>query len=413
MLKRAIGFFIIFSPFTSYFAVSPWLRFPVLIIIFVYLLFLIKIVLARKIPTQLLSKIAVDEAVLLLVLICVAFSFIFNGTGLNHLLAYGFAFTICYIYLKKIIEYEKIAFLFVLRMFACSSFICGLIIILDWILINLFSVGFRKFFVSVDYKTANMLYYQKEYFTTVGGVAEEPGSMALLMNIIFPLGLLYLKLRGKHWRFMLLLGVYVLSSFFVFSAAGIIAVSIAFGSVLVLNLLRRTRGSKIRQKPLIVFCFISAFVVGFGLIGISRNIEVIRSQGVELKDKITFSEQNVSADIRIETWRSAIERWGTSPIWGNGPGDGVKRSGSGYHNVYLTLLADAGLFSVLLFLFFLMLQFFKLRAVPSGYRVYIFVALFSTVIHFSIVGDFYHAPFWILLILINLMLGVNYSKKIA
>ena len=104
---------------------------------------------------------------------------------------------------------------------------------------------------------------------------------------------------------------------------------------------------------------------------------------------------------------------GDSPIWGNGPGDGVKRSGSGYHNVYLTLLADAGLFSVLLFLFFLMLQFFKLRAVPSGYRVYIFVALFSTVIHFSIVGDFYHAPFWILLILINLMLGVNYSKKIA
>jgi O-antigen ligase len=296
-------------------------------------------------------------------------------------------------------------------MFAISSSLCGLIIILDWILINLFSVGFRKYFVSVDYKTANMLYYQKEYFTTVGGVAEEPGSMALLMNIIFPLGLLYLKLKGKYWRFALLMGVYALSSFFIFSAAGIIAVSIAFGSVFVLNLVSGIQRLKIRQNPFIAFCFISVFVVGFALIDITRNIDVIERQGTELKQKITFSEQNVSADTRIETWKSAIENWETSPIWGNGPGDGVKRSGSGYHSVYLTLLADAGLFSVLLFLFFLVLQFFKLRAVPSEYRVYVFIALFSTVMHFSIVGDFYHAPFWILLILINLMLGADYPKK--
>ena len=413
MLKRTIGLFIIFSPFTSYFAISPWLRFPVVLLLFVYLFFLIKIAFGRKIRNKFFSKIAIDDFILLIVITCMIISVLFNGEGLNHLLAYSFVFIMYFVLMKKVVDSENINLFFILRMFAVSAFICGIIIITDWILVNFFSIGFRAYFVSVDNKIANMLYYDKGYFITVGGVAEEPGSMAMLMNIIFPMGILYWRLMGIYWRCVLLVGVYVVSSFFIFSTAGIIAASVSIGCVSLFNLFSRNRGLRINIKTFISLVVIFVFLVIFGGEIIDRNIDTLTKQINEIGSKIFLSNQNPSADIRNETWRSAIKNWEASPIWGNGPGDGVKRYGFGYHSVYLTILADAGILSFLLFLFFILIQILKLRNVPVEYRSYISVALFSSLIHFSILGDFYHAPFWILLILINIMTRFNNSKKMV
>jgi O-antigen ligase len=406
MLRRAIGLFIIFSPFTSYFALSPWVRFPVLLLMLVCVIFFIKLIYTKKIPAGLFLKVNSADIILVTILMLIASSLIFNDIyerGMNHFLAYCFTFIMYFIFLKRIIDFERIEHLYILRMFAISALLCGAIIISDWVLVNFFSIGFREFFVEVDHKIANMLYYQKGYFITVGGVAEEPGSMALLLNIISPLGLLYWKIKKKYSYFMLSLAVYISSLICLFAVAGILSIGIAALIVAVLNLSSANRGLKLKNKTLTIFFFLFIIISISSAILVYKNLEVINDQLGEIEKKLFLSDEDASASLRADYWKQAFANWSESPLVGNGPGDGVKRYGAGYHSVYLTLLADTGIISLFLFLLFILLHFRKIISTNSLYRNYLLLGFFSALVHFGIVGDFYHPPFWILLILIHMI----------
>src|SRR5260221_712994 len=412
MQKRAIGLFVIFSPFTAYFAISPWLRLPVMLILFVYIIFLIKIVLQKKISRNFIFGINTVDILLLLLLISIMISLSFNGInskGVNHVFAYTFTFLILFIGLKKIIDFEGIGYFFILKMLAITSLLCGVIIISDWILVNFLSIGFREYFVKVDNRIANMLYYSKGYFISVGGVAEEPGSMALLLNIISPLGLLYWKLREKYVYFLLSLGIYLLSLFFLFSVTGLVSVSCSVAFLALLKL--AGKGARWRAKRgifILTCCFLFSCAV-IGTLYAIRNRDLLVQQMQEIKAKILLNDQDVSANARTETWQNALNDWRRSPIWGNGPGNSMKLYDTGYHSVYLTLLADTGVVSLTLFLLFVLMQFREVLLVGGKYRSYLFIALFSSLIHFAVVGDFYHVQFWIMLICIHLIRKSTYS----
>ncbi len=407
VIKKALGLFIIFSPFTSYFAISSWLRLPVLLLLGVFIIFSIKILYRKKIPKRLIFSLDSSDIILLFLFISITASVIINGKGLNHLLAYGFSFFMYFVFLKKIIDFEKIPYLFILRMFAISAFICGVIIILDWTLINFFSIGFRKYFVTVDHRISNMLYFTKGYFITVGGVAEEPGSMAILINIIFPLGLLYTKLKARYGTFLLLLTIYILSLFCLFSVAGIVGAFISSAIVIFFHFINTKQTVRIKARNLFYLLIISTILLLTSTYVFIRYFDTVKNtlagQIKDISNKVFLSDEDMSADLRHSTWNSAISNWQEHPIWGNGPGDGINRYGSGYHSVYLTLLADTGIISFIFFLFFLFFLFLKLNSIPVLYRNYLFIGYFSSIIHFAVIGDFYHAPFWLLLLTINLI----------
>lgn len=123
-----------------------------------------------------------------------------------------------------------------------------------------------------------------------------------------------------------------------------------------------------------------------------------------------MSNENESSITRSFVWSQAFKDWSSAPFLGNGPGYGVDKYKVGYHSVYFTILADIGLFGFLSFLFFLMFNLKNvIHRVPLQ-RVLLGIPFIATFIHFAIVGDFFHAPFWILIILIQLM-PKNYSKK--
>lgn len=398
MLKKLIGIFIILTPFTSYFALSSWLRFPVLVLLLLVFIFLVNITLQRRFAVAAL-QIDKEDLFLIAFLSVIWLSWFLGfreGRSFNHALAYTFAIVFYFFVFRMIIKDNSISSLFVLKHFAISSLICCSIIILDWILINFMDIGIREYFVNVENKTANMYYFQRAHFFSVGGVAEEPGSMALLLNITAPLGLLYFELRQKKNARNFLLSIYAISLFCLFSTAGFTNVIVASGLLVLYNLIAVQRVSLTYRK---LFFFISAFLL-IAILAIT-NQEIVANIINEVSQKLSLSTKDASASIRTETWHDAIDDWLLHPFLGNGPGYGVHIYGSGYHSVYLTMLADLGILGITSFLIFILFKTFKLFQLAPTFRFHLGIAFIATALHFAIVGDFYHAPFWILLILIG------------
>jgi len=403
MLKRLIGLFIIFSPFTSYFAFSAWFRLPVILLLLVYIFFSIKILHRGKISTKFLFIVNISDIILLLLLITIVFSSMLNYTenrAFSHTIASVFVFLMYFVLLKKIIDFENLDYTYILKMFAISSFICGAIIIVDWILINYYNIGFRGYFVRVDHKLANMLYYQKPYFVSVGGVAEEPGSMALLMNIIAPLGMLYYKIKRKYWILLFLFGTYLLSMIFLSSSAGIICLCMA---ILVAFLHRINFKWHLRKNLLLLYTLLFVLAIGIIFYITYTYNGVVIAQINEIKTKVFLSDRNSSSHIRSYVWKEAIINWLNNPFFGNGPGASISEYIVGYHSVYLTFLADTGIISLLLFLLFLFIAYKKIVRIKAVNNYYLMIPFMSVAFHFAVIGDFYHAPFWILLIVIHMI----------
>lgn len=398
MLRKLVGIFIVLTPFTSYFAVSSWLRLPVIVLLILVSLSLLSIAIKQKIAIAAL-KIDREDFFLLSFLILVWTSWLFGfreGRSLNHAIAYTFAVGFYYFIFRMIVNNNQINSTFILRHFAITSIICCSIIILDWILINLFSIGIRDYFVNIENNTANMLYFQRAYFFSVGGVAEEPGSMALLLNITAPLGLLYFEQRQNSKTYNILLTLYGVALFCLFSTAGLFNLIFAMGVLYLYNLI---------ESKKIKISLNSVMLISIGLMVIIiiavNNQHVIDSITNEISQKLSLNTRDASASIRTETWYKAFRDWRMSPLLGNGPGHGVQLYGSGYHSVYFSILADLGVLSIMAFGAFILSKAIKVFILPRHVRFYVGIAFIATTIHFAIVGDFYHAPFWILLILIG------------
>ena len=398
MLRKLVGIFIVLTPFTSYFAVSSWLRLPVIVLLILVAVFLLSIAIKQKIAAAAL-KVDREDFFLISFLLLVWASWLLGfgeGRSLNHAIAYTFAISFYYFIFRIIVNDNHIDSVFILRHFAITSIICCTIIILDWTLINLFSIGIRDYFVNVENNTANMLYFQRAYFFSVGGVAEEPGSMALLLNITAPLGLLYFEQRQNSKAYNILLAMYGVALFCLFSTAGLFNLFFAIGVLYLYNLIE----SKKIRISLNRIIFISAGLIAIIIIAVN-NQHVIDSITNEISQKLSLNTRDASASIRTETWYKAFRDWRMNPLLGNGPGHGVQLYGSGYHSVYFSILADLGILSIFAFGTFILFKAIKVFLLPHPVRFYVGVAFIATTIHFAIVGDFYHAPFWILLILIG------------
>ncbi|TXK44905.1 hypothetical protein FVR03_13195 [Pontibacter qinzhouensis] len=408
MLKKLIGLFLIFSPFTSYFALSGWLRLPVMLLLITISAFLIKLIFKPKIKIKAL-KIKDYDILLIVFLGIVWVSFITgfaNKRSFNHSLAYTFAIGAYYFILRIIVHYEKLDAGFIMKMFAISAVVCSCIITLDFILINVFKIGIRGYFINLDNGSANMLYYIRGRAWAVGGVAEEPGSMALLMNIICPVGILYYKLRENQFMQYFLTILYLFSMIFLFSAAGMLILILVYGFIFSCTFLLSKRITIKKSNILAIF-----LLIGISALLVVKYYAVLEKPLNELSDKVLFKNNSYSASIRLHTWVTAFKDWFMNPFLGNGPGYGVEKYTLGYHSIYLTILADLGIFAIIAFVSFLIKFGGNLFWLNPQIRTYFMLPFLSTLVHLAIVGDFYHAPFWILLILIQLIQKDEYIRN--
>jgi O-antigen ligase len=125
----------------------------------------------------------------------------------------------------------------------------------------------------------------------------------------------------------------------------------------------------------------------------------------EFLNKVMFNESGnvTSSGQRVYQWTRAVENFSIHPIFGHGPGYGVHEEQEGYLSVYLSILADIGIFAFLAFFMAIGLLFKKAQQISSKVRPFLLFAFLTSSTHLLIVSDFYHAPFWILLMLIQLV----------
>lgn len=402
MIKKLFHLFIFLAPFTSVFPLSAWVRLPVLANLILFLLVIIGLLFYGKIK---MSSVLQEDVFLLIFLGLVWISFLlgFKETrSFNHTLAYTNAIIFFFFLSKFVVIQLGISSLQITKTMFYSFLIISIIAIIDFVGINSYDFSLRNTFSTVDGKTSNMDYFIRGGLKRVGGVAEEPGTMALFYNIYFGASLFYLvKINRVFWCTIVAL-IFIITQFVIFSTAGI-ALSIIF--FVAIFIFERIKQNKISPKTikrslnvLIIFfvATITLFVIDTG--GINDYFS-------EFLNKVMFNESGnvTSSGQRVYQWTRAVENFSIHPIFGHGPGYGVHEEQEGYLSVYLSILADIGAFAFIAFLLFLDLIFKKAFNLSQKTRPFLLFALFTSVSHLFIVSDFYHAPFWILLMLIQLV----------
>lgn len=410
MIKKLFYLFIFLAPFTSFFAVSSWLRLPVVVNQFLFVVTLFGVLVHKKIR----NKWLVQEDLLLLIFLCfVWLSFLFGfleKRSFNHSLAYTNSILFFFFLIKYVIEWQRISLLKISKVVYYSFLTASLIIIIDFIGINFLNIEIRNWYSEIDGKISNMDYFIRNGFKRVGGVAEEPGHMAFFYNIYFGISLFYLSSKNNIKTLIMPIILYLLCQFAMLSNAGIILPVFALLFIFIYNKLKKLKISKkqilIICSFLFIFLFTSIIFIFFDVGNSSKIIE-------EFFDKVFFNESDKSyssSGQRLKQWERAFTNFIKKPVLGNGPGYGVNEDAEGYLSVYLTILSDLGILAFLTFLSFLVILIQRILYLDIYSRSFLLFCVMTCFLHLFIIADFYHAPFWILLVLIQLKYKEN--KKI-
>lgn len=401
MIKKLFYLFIFFAPFTSFFAISAWLRVPIVANQLLFILTLLGVLIYGKIKNKWLQQ---EDLLLLIFLGLVWLSFLFGfleKRSFNHSLAYTNSILFLFFLTKYVIELQQISFKEISKVIYYSFLTVSFIMLIDFIGINFFKIEIRNWFSEVDGKISNMDYFIRSGFKRVAGVAEEPGHMALFYNIYFGISLFYLQSKNKIKVFIFPFLLFVICHFAMLSNAGIVLPIVALGFIFSYNKLKKLKISKrqivIVASILFVFILTLAFIITFDIGNSSKFLE-------EFFDKVFFNESDKSyssSGQRLKQWQRAFTNFINRPVLGHGPGFGVDEDPEGYLSVYFTVLADLGIVAFLTFLSFLGILIQKVLYLQKPSRSFLLFCIIVSFLHLIIIADFYHAPFWILLVLIQ------------
>ncbi|PKQ45750.1 O-antigen ligase family protein [Confluentibacter flavum] len=402
MLKKLFFLFIFLAPFTSFFAISPWLRLPVIINQFLFFALLLSILISGKVLKNWLVK---EDLFLVGFLILVWISFFLGfkeQRSFNHSLAYTNSIIFYFFLSKYVIHLLNIRTIEITAIVYKSFLFCSFIIVVDFIGINYFDFSLRKVYAPVvDGAVSNMNYFVRGNMFRVGGVAEEPGQMANFYNIYFGFALCYLYQKKEFYKIKRVLILFLISHFALFSSAGMTLALLAFLLIFIWNRLKKF-SIKRSQLNWIAGSFFVFLIIG--IILFSSKIEKSISEFSEIIDKITFNEnpnEVTSSGARLYQWNRALYNFSKNPILGNGPGYGVDEDAEGYLSVYLTILSDVGVLAFLFFILFQLSLLLKVLSTKGVLRDFLLFSVITSFLHLVIIADFYQAPVWILFIVIQ------------
>ncbi|MFL0110003.1 O-antigen ligase family protein [Tenacibaculum maritimum] len=403
MIKKLFYLFIFFAPFTSFFALSAWLRLPVIINQLLFITLLITLLKNNRINTNWLVK---EDLYLLSFLGLIWLSFFLGfreKRSFNHSLAYTNAILFYFFLTKYIITSFSISSIKIAKTIYWSFLTCSLIILSDFIGKNYYNISLRGAFSKADGIISNMDYYIRYGFLRVGGVAEEPGSMALFYNIYFGVSLYYLYQKDKIKLFKWLFILFALVHFAMLSNAGITLTLVALIIIFLINKLQHKVISKTQLFWIVgIFSLLilsSCFIIFFDIGHSNKFLE-------DFSNKIFFNESHKSyssSGQRLLQWQRALVNFFKHPILGNGPGFGVHEDTEGYLSIYLTILSDIGFIAFVFFMGFIKKIIEKVMLLPIHIRNFILFSNITLLFHIFIVADFYHAPIWILFAFVQLI----------
>ncbi len=400
MVKKLFHGFVFLAPFTSFFALSAWLRLPVVLNQILFIVTVLSILIYGRVNKKWILK---EDLYLISFLGLVWLSFLLGykeKRSFNHSLAYTNAIIFFFFLSKYIIRHLRISSTAITKTMYRSFIVMSLIMLADFIGINFLDYSLRKTYTVADGRISNMDYYIRSGFRRVGGVAEEPGTMALFYNIYFGASLYFLTISKKLKYIKYCVVIFLLSHFAMLSSAGIALAIFSFISIFIFEKIKRNKISKkqINWSLLILLSIIIVTTIAFVF-----NLGNIRLHFNDFIKKILFNETGsyTSSGQRLIQWKRALVNFFEHPLFGHGPGFGVQQDHEGYLSVYFTILADLGILAFIFFFGFQEAIFKRVLKMSSKTRPFLLFSIVTAFLHLCIVSDFYHAPLWILLVLIQ------------
>jgi hypothetical protein len=402
---REIGLkgFILFAPFAAWFSITGWLRPPVDFLL-IALIASAPVLVVRFFKKPASLFISGEDVVLLVLSALIWVSFLYGpGTGksFNHALSFTFCFT-CYLMLFKRMWLDtRLPLMDLFRWALYAVILTDLIIIAEWGLLNLAGIKIRQYFIFTESVT-NMNYYYQYFFLSVAGPAEEPSLICFNINALFPLGLYWLKTTGKQKELAWYVALHVITLIFTASSGGIGFLLIGF---FVAHLLEYHPIQLLRMGLSVV----GGVLMVFATYLLSPPALQLKAESffVQITSKFLFT--NASADMREGAWSHGIKDFLSSPWIGKGPAYGHHAYNMfGYQSTYVKLLAEMGIFSLLLYLLFLALVFVRLMKIKPPLRKYLAMSFVASTLHWAIADCYYHVSFWIAIAAIQL---IHYERE--
>lgn len=395
-MAALIRLYIVFAPFTTWFALTGWLRLPVVFILLTFVVGLPALIVnVYKRPLSVFLE--AEDALLIpgaigFILISFAAGTL-NSKSFNHTLSFVFVFVLYLIFFKFAIRVtNKNAFDEVAKLAALSVVICSAIVLLEWFTINFTHTVIRKWFVFSNV-TSNMVFYRQSFFKSVAGVSEEPSLMAYNLNVLFGLGLCHVqKLSPTKW--LLYIAIFASALICTASAGGI--------GFIVIGVMLAT----LTPKRLVRYIAVATVFIGFTWFLHENSLEA--SYLIEkVLEKVTF--QDISSRMRINAWTIGYENWLESPWFGKSPGygneNGLKYDSSfmGYQSVYFKLLAETGIFTLLLFMAFQLVISYKAFNLPNPYKTPLLISVVAGFGHWFIADAYYHPSMWVTIAAVQIL----------
>ncbi len=387
-----LGFGMLLS-FGDAFALGPWLPLPLLWMLASVPVVVWGLVIAgptARAPGLVTSADAVLFALVLALLAGEVLAPRFQQKNFNHILAFATTCGLFFAYVKLLLvlgsEPERLASrlragvavsVALVAAYACFEFLDVNLLhtgIVAYVRISAGGPDFRPVFLD---------------WVRVRGFENEPGLLALFLNVVAPFSLVHVWRRFGRSAALALLAPVAVAWTATFSVGGMVSLAVgvaAAGAVALRNRLT------VRRLGLALAVVALAVTVG---------VTVPRTYVGRIVGKITLSDVS-SGQERAERWRQAIAEFPERPVLGEGLGATSAERGTGVISLYLLLLKEGGVVGLGLFVGFLAVVFARVLRMPDGhpYRYPYLIGLVAGAAHYALLSDFWYPWLWTLCALI-------------
>jgi hypothetical protein len=403
----------IFSmPLVSAFAFTNIISFSLIFAVLLFLLMLISILKAGKLPPGFLG---LDLLITILFLFIVIFSYCMNGWGnsksLNHTVAYLATFLLFYVSIKftlfNISDSNKI-FKNVLILITYSTIISAVYANVEFISSNIFGINLNDY---IPRPNEDQTYYGATVlgiFYRARGFAAESGHFTFMMELFSPLAVYFMYFSGfcKWSKLVKTIAIFLIVSSFIFavSTASFVIVPVA---ILLASLIHYSRIfayiKNHTNKVFLTTAIVSIIVLLFNYF-FSVYALIILSISEKMDSGLDYRQANIDFFFK-KFFQFDI----TQQIIGAGPA-GVLILGydmtNAILNLYFSISFELGFLGFFLFISLLIYFIFHLVTIKSKIGFFLLIAIFSGMMHYYFISNFWYPWFWFVA-----AFGIFYCKK--
>jgi hypothetical protein len=361
---------------------------------------------------------SLSDVFLVLFLFSVSLSFLLNYTTyksfkpFNHLFAYNFTIIVLYFGLKGVYSYlltvDSMLFKKVLAIISIGLVVSLIFGILEFLAKNIWSFSFDEIIPRPIVEDYSPLFLGK--YIRIRSFVEESGHYAFYLEIFFPFVYFFLQKYGfgKNNSFVTIVVtvIFVICFFLTFSSAGIIIFSL---NLLILYILQfrvavLKKDYKFFTKSLL--WIVSVCIILLSLDNYLQNdvdFNLFEVTEILTVGKVNSVESGYDRSYRIDKAMDLIINGNLSSLlFGFGPAAYDTKQLEPIIGLYFVLIFETGFLGLFFFLGFFVISIINIfHNYSCQLRSVYFVSIFSGLMHYTFIGNYYYPWLWLVMIIGN------------